>query len=164
MTFCRCPAFTFIKCIFLRIMFHSASLLTYNKDIVFALSTFPQRSYFPEAATEGFLRNFAKFIGKHPCQSLIYNIVAGLACNFIKKETLAQVFSCEFCEISKNTFFTEHFRATASNFPATQTQYSQVLKPFGFFLIYIFCISEKYCLSNLLSLVSSICYCITTFF
>ena len=35
-------------------------------------------------------------------------------CNFIKKETLAQVFSCEFCEISKNTFFTEHLRATAS--------------------------------------------------
>ena len=26
------------------------------------------------------------------------------ACNFIKKETLAQVFSCEFCEISKNTY------------------------------------------------------------
>ena len=26
------------------------------------------------------------------------------ACNFIKKETLAQVFSCDFCEISKNTF------------------------------------------------------------
>ena len=26
------------------------------------------------------------------------------ACNFIKKENLAQVFSCEFCEISKNTF------------------------------------------------------------
>ena len=26
------------------------------------------------------------------------------ACNFIKKETLAQVFSCEFSEISKNTF------------------------------------------------------------
>ena len=27
------------------------------------------------------------------------------ACNFIKKESLAQVFSCEFCKISKNTFF-----------------------------------------------------------
>ena len=25
------------------------------------------------------------------------------ACNFIKKGTLAQVFSCEFCEIFKNT-------------------------------------------------------------
>ena len=24
--------------------------------------------------------------------------------NFIKKETLAQVLSCEFCQISKNTF------------------------------------------------------------
>ena len=35
-------------------------------------------------------------------------------CNFIKKETMAQVFSCEFCEISKNAFFTEHLRATAS--------------------------------------------------
>ena len=29
------------------------------------------------------------------------------ACNFIKKETMAQVFSCEFCEVVKNTFFTE---------------------------------------------------------
>ena len=27
------------------------------------------------------------------------------ACNLIKKESLAQVFSCEFCEISKNTYF-----------------------------------------------------------
>ena len=25
-------------------------------------------------------------------------------CNVIKKETLTQLFSCEFCEISKNTF------------------------------------------------------------
>ena len=28
---------------------------------------------------------------------------------FLKK-SLAQVFSCEFCKISKNTFFTEHLR------------------------------------------------------
>ena len=34
--------------------------------------------------------------------------------NFIKKETRAQVFSCEFCEIFKNTIFTEHLRTTAS--------------------------------------------------
>ena len=32
----------------------------------------------------------------------------------LKKETLAQVFSCEFSEISKNTFFKEHLRTTAS--------------------------------------------------
>ena len=46
----------------------------------------------------GALENFAKFTGKHLCQSLFFN-------NFIKKETLAQMFSCEFCEIFKNTFF-----------------------------------------------------------
>ena len=34
--------------------------------------------------------------------------------NFIKKETLAQVLFCEFCDIFKNTFFTEHLRTTAS--------------------------------------------------
>ena len=34
---------------------------------------------------------------------LIKRQVAG--CNFIEKETLALVFFCEFCEISKNTFF-----------------------------------------------------------
>ena len=34
--------------------------------------------------------------------------------SFIKKETLAQVFSCEFYEISRNTFFTEQLWTTAS--------------------------------------------------
>ena len=46
----------------------------------------------------GVLRNFAKFTGKRLCQSPFFN-------NFIKKEVLAQVFSREFSEISKNTFF-----------------------------------------------------------
>ena len=36
------------------------------------------------------------------------------ACNFIEKEILAQVVSCEFCEISKNTFFKELLWATGS--------------------------------------------------
>ena len=35
------------------------------------------------------------------CQCLFFNKV----CNFIKKDTLAQVFSREFCKISKNPFF-----------------------------------------------------------
>ena len=33
-----------------------------------------------------------------------------MACNFIKKETPAQVSSYEFCKIIKNTFFIEHLR------------------------------------------------------
>ena len=37
-------------------------------------------------------------------------------CNFIKEETLAQVFSCEFCEISNNFFFYRTPRMAASKF------------------------------------------------
>ena len=44
------------------------------------------------------------------------NTSARYLCNFIKKETLAQVFSYEYCEISKNTFFTEHLWTTAFGF------------------------------------------------
>ena len=62
---------------------------------------------------KGVLRNFARFTEKHLYQSLFFNKVAKVN-KVIKKETLAQVFSCEFCEISKKTFFTEHLRTTAS--------------------------------------------------
>ena len=34
-------------------------------------------------------------------------------CNFIRKENLAQVFFCEFCEISKNTYFVVYFKKIA---------------------------------------------------
>ena len=57
---------------------------------------------------KGVLRNFAKLTGKHLCQSLFLNYET------LQLKTLAQVFSCEFCKISKNTFLTEHFWATAS--------------------------------------------------
>ena len=50
-----------------------------------------------------------KFTGKHRAS------FQAEAFNFIKKETVAQVFSCEICEISRNTFLTEHIRATASD-------------------------------------------------
>ena len=53
-------------------------------------------------------RNLAKFTGKHMYERLVF-----------KKETLVQVFTCECCEISKNTFFTEHLRTTASGFDFT---------------------------------------------
>ena len=36
------------------------------------------------------------------------------ACNFIKKETPALVFSCKFCQELKSTLFTEHLRTIAS--------------------------------------------------
>ena len=51
------------------------------------------------------LKNFSKFTGKHLCQSLFFNKVAGLRpATLLKKKTLAQVFPCEYYKISKNTF------------------------------------------------------------
>ena len=50
---------------------------------------------------KGILRSFAKFKGKRLCQSPFFNKVAALraaslleVCKFIKKEILAQAFSC----------------------------------------------------------------------
>ena len=60
------------------------------------------------------LRNFTKFTGKHLGQSLFLTTLQAWACNFIKKETLAHVFFCGFCEICEKTFFTEHLWTTAS--------------------------------------------------
>ena len=55
--------------------------------------------------------------------SRVFFLIKLRASNFIKKETLAQVLSCEFCEIFKNIFFREHLRVTASGFTVTLHQY-----------------------------------------
>ena len=51
------------------------------------------------------LRNFTKFTVKHLCQIFFFNKVASSDLHFNKKETLAQVFSCEICETSKEHLF-----------------------------------------------------------
>ena len=38
----------------------------------------------------------------------------------MKNETIAQVLSCEFCEIRKNTFFAEQNQTTASDYSSFQ--------------------------------------------
>ena len=57
---------------------------------------------------KGILENFAKFTGKHLCQSLFFNKVAGLRPDIgdtsVLAQTLAQVFTCEIRENFKNTF------------------------------------------------------------
>ena len=66
------------------------------------MQRFPEENYRSScqrcSVKKGAPRNFAKFTGKYLCQ----------------KETMKQVFSCEFCEYSKNTFTTEHLRTNAS--------------------------------------------------
>ena len=51
---------------------------------------------------KGVLKKFPKFHRKTPLSES----------RFLKKETPTQVFSCEICEIFKNTYFEEHLRTT----------------------------------------------------
>ena len=57
---------------------------------------------------KGILENVAKFTGKYLYQSLISDRFVDLRPVLLLKKRLAKVFSCEFCEIFKNTFFIEH--------------------------------------------------------
>ena len=64
-----------------------------------------------EAATEGFLKNFTKFIGKRLCQSLFFNKVAGLQ------------YSVDFVKFLRTTFLratvSQNMKAYVWQWPAT---------------------------------------------
>ena len=78
----------------------------------------PYRSSRPDVFCEkGVLRNFAKFTGKHLCQSLFLNKVAGL-------RSKVQVFPCKFCEISKNTFLHRTHLVAASSLTLKRNLFS----------------------------------------
>ena len=64
-----------------------------------------------------------------------------MACSFIKKELLVQVFPCEFSEILKNIFFTEHLWATACD-NTKEIEFLEVNKVLGNW------ISRKQCWKN----------------
>ena len=69
---------------------------------------------------KGVLRNFTKFTGKHLCQSLFFNKVAGLRpATLLKKRLWHRCFPVNFVKFLRtpflqNTFFTEHLWTTAS--------------------------------------------------
>ena len=75
-------------------------------------------SRYLEAATVGVLlkKVFLKISQNSQEKTCARAFFLNKVINFILKRTLAQVFSCEFCEISRHTFFTEHLWATASGY------------------------------------------------
>ena len=78
---------------------------------LFLKANLPQDSEAVEVfCRKGAIKNFEKFAGKYLRQIL-----------FFKKEALAQVFSCEFCEISKKTFFCRTPLVTVSEDYISQT-------------------------------------------
>ena len=105
-----------------------------------------RNSHLRYSTRKGVLRNFTKFTDL--CQSLFFNKVLKKslffyrrkACNFIKREALAMVFSCEFCEISKTTTFTEHSLVTASGVPIILCSF---METFIDVFIYCFPVKEK---------------------
>ena len=67
------------------------------------------------------LTSFKMFTGKYLCRSLFLNKVAGLSStarpsNLLKKDTPTLVFSYQYCEILKNTYFEEHLQKAASEY------------------------------------------------
>ena len=72
------------------------------------------------------LRNFAKFTGKHLCQSFFFNEVAG---------------HC--LETSKNTFFTEHLWETASGDFPLKVNINCTFLSFLFVFIFVYRLRQK---------------------
>ena len=60
------------------------------------------------------LKNFAIFKGKHLCWSLFLIKLQGL--QLYLKDTPTQVFSCEYCEIFKKTYFEEYLQTATITF------------------------------------------------
>ena len=92
------------------------------------------RSKRPEVfCKKGVLRNFAEFTGKRLCQSLFFNKVTGLRpAALLKKEALAQAFSFEFYETSKNTFSCRTPPVVASACPHLWSQRYELEVSFNF--------------------------------
>ena len=85
-----------------------------NKSLSLNLSQFLisiQKQPFADVLQDRCSQKFCKTHRKTPVPDFLF--CRSEACNPIKKEFLTQVFSCEFCEIFKNTFFTEHLLTTA---------------------------------------------------
>ena len=74
------------------------------------LSRFPCRSSRPEVlCKKGVLRNFTKFTGKHLCQSLFFNEVAGLRpATLLKKRLWQRCFPENFVNFLRTPFYIEH--------------------------------------------------------
>ena len=56
------------------------------------------------------LGNFAKFTGKHLCQSLFFNKVAGRPATLLKKRLWHRCFPVKFAKFLRTTFLSEHLR------------------------------------------------------
>ena len=81
----------------------------WNQRKVYYFEAFTRSSRPEVFCKKGFLRNFAKFTGKHLCQRLFFNKVAVLRpATLSKKRLWHRCFPVNFVEFLRTSFFTEH--------------------------------------------------------
>ena len=80
--------------------------MTVPKHFIFCMLVFMSRSSHRRCSVrKGVLRNFAKFTGKHLCQSLFFNKVAGLRPTTLLKKRLRQrCFPVNFAKFLRTPF------------------------------------------------------------
>ena len=95
----------------IKIKNHEILIMKYLKKWQLFINIFYFRSSRPDMfCKKGVLENFAKFYGKHLCQSLFFNKVAALRpATLLKKRLWHSCFPVNFAKFLR-TFFTEHFR------------------------------------------------------
>ena len=86
-----------------------------------------RRSSRPEVfSKKGVLRNFAKFTGKHLCQSLFFNKVADLrSAALLKKRLWHRCFPVNFEKFLRTAFIIEHLRWLLLSLVDSKYQYIQ---------------------------------------
>ena len=100
--------------------------INYNDELFGGMATWEKsrKSYSQKQLPDvfykkGVLKNFAKFIGKHLCQSLSFNKFAGLRPAALLKERLwYKCFPVNFAKFLRTPFFTKHLWTTVSVFIA----------------------------------------------
>ena len=91
---------------------HTSAWVLSCKFTAYSQNTFFQEHLWMPASV---LRNFEKFRGKIPVPESFPNKVIGWSATLLKKRVWHRWFSCQFCEISKNTFFHRTSPVTASD-------------------------------------------------
>ena len=85
-------------------------------------------SYRRWSVRKGVLRNFAKFTGKHLCQSLFFN--KATFATLLKKKLWHRSFPVKFVKFLRALFYTEHLWATASTYGEYFVVFIDGLTPF----------------------------------
>ena len=104
------------------VFFHEYSRFTRQQGKLETIFSIPARSSHRTCSVKKVFLEISRNSLENDCVSVSFLIkLQASDCNFFKKEILARAFSCEFCEISKNTFFTEQLWATTSILSITST-------------------------------------------